>query len=29
MTSIRPTLLNHMNVVLEDFQPSIDHFRRC
>ena len=29
MTSIRPTLLNHMNLVLEEFQPSIDHFRRC
>lgn len=29
MTSIRPTLLNHMNVVLEDFQPSVAHFQRC
>jgi hypothetical protein len=28
MTSIRPSLLNHMNVVLEDFQASVAHFQR-
>lgn len=28
-TSIRPVLLNHMNLVLRDFDESVAHFQRC
>ncbi len=28
-TSIKPVLLNHMNLVLRDFDASVEHFRKC
>ena len=28
-TSIRPSLLNHMNLVLREVDASVEHFRRC